>query len=113
MADASPYLATVDQQAAVDILWDLLTGNSYPSVTAIATAAAAHPVLRALRPWISHGTLHLLHPVNPVSSQRHGLAFAPFDEARVTVFEYGGLTSTAQDADTAAETAAATASARP
>lgn len=111
LTEASPYLTTVDQQTAVDILWGLLSGNSDPHVSAIVTAAAAHPVLRAQRPWISHATPHLLHPGDPAGSTRRGLAFLPVDEARFTVLVYAGPTGPVQDAETAGATAAAAASA--
>jgi hypothetical protein len=98
-------------ETVVDTLWNLITDHSEPHLHAIVTATASHPTLRTLRPWISHGTLHLLHPDDAVSGERRGLAFHPFGEADFRVRIYGGPFSLPEDAASAVIRAAATAAA--
>jgi hypothetical protein len=107
LCEAAPYLVATNQQAAVDVLWDLLITHGEPHLRAIVTKAAAYPALRALRPWIGHGTLHLLHSDDSVDAERRGLAFLPADETRFKVFAYDGATGPIEDTETAAATAAA------
>jgi hypothetical protein len=108
LCDASPYLVATDRQNAVDLLWGVLTGHGEPRLHAIIASATVHPALRALRPWISHGTLHLIHPNDPVGSTRRGVAFLP--NGKGVAFQLlisGDEVGPAQDAETAAATAAA------
>ncbi|MEU0562326.1 DUF6193 family natural product biosynthesis protein [Dactylosporangium sp. NPDC006015] len=108
-SDVARYLQAGDAQAATETLWDLLTDSGEPFLHAIVTAAAANETLRALRPWVSHGTLHLLHPADSVHGVRRGLAFHPTGAATFRVHIYDGPMGLVEDAATAATTAAATA----
>ncbi|MET7423152.1 DUF6193 family natural product biosynthesis protein [Dactylosporangium sp. NPDC005555] len=108
-SDVARYLQASGAQAATETLWSVLTNNDESFLHAIVTAAAANEILRALRPWVSHGTLHLLHAADSVHGVRRGLAFHPTGEATFRVHIYDGPTGPVEDATTAATTAAATA----
>ncbi len=72
LCEASPYLAPTTRKSAVDLLWSLLIGHGERYLHDIVRAAAAHSALRALRPWVSHGSLHLVYPDYVVDSERRG-----------------------------------------
>ncbi|WP_238012134.1 DUF6193 family natural product biosynthesis protein [Dactylosporangium sp. AC04546] len=103
------YLQAGDPAAAIETLWSVLTDDGEPHLHAIVAAASADPTLRALRPWVSHGTLHLLHATDAVHGVRRGLAFHPTDEDAFKVHVYDGPIGPVQDVASAAATAAATA----
>ncbi|BCJ46036.1 hypothetical protein GCM10010168_49840 [Actinoplanes ianthinogenes] len=71
------YLRVTDSETANDALWHLLTEHGENHLRAEAAAICANPVLRQLRPWVSHGTLHLIHSRDRVESVRYGLVFYP------------------------------------
>lgn len=77
LCQRSGYLVAATAATAVESLWQLLIRHGEPYLRPIVAAAAADPILRALRPWVSHGTLHLLCPSDPVGYARHGMAFHP------------------------------------
>ncbi|GAA4601385.1 hypothetical protein GCM10023107_56480 [Actinoplanes octamycinicus] len=71
------YLSVTDAEAANDALWHLLIEHGEEHLRAEAAVVGANPVLRRLRPWVSHGTLHLIHPRDRVEAVRYGLVFYP------------------------------------
>ncbi|MFB9415961.1 DUF6193 family natural product biosynthesis protein [Dactylosporangium matsuzakiense] len=107
--DVAGYLRAGDPAAEIETLWSVLSEDGEPSLSAIVTAASANPTLRALRPWVSHGTLHLLHATDAVEGVRRGLAFHPTSGDTFMVHVYDGPIGPVQDAGAAATTAAATA----
>jgi hypothetical protein len=109
LAEAT-YLEATDPQTVAETLWRLLIDHGEPYLQPIITAAARNPTLRSLRPWISHGTLHLLHADDCVTGARLGLAFHPAgDDARYAVNIYDGLLTPMEDAASAVTRAAAAA----
>jgi hypothetical protein len=80
--DTSPYLTPLDRRMAADALWRLLDEHGEAYLRPVFEAAAAHPTLRALRPWVSHGTLHLVHAEDSWSAERRrSLALHPTSKA--------------------------------
>jgi hypothetical protein len=87
----SEYLTVTDETniaAAVEALWQVLLQYGDEEVADIASVAAEDPTLRRLRPWVSHGTLHLLRPHDRISTAQHGLAFLPAGGNRFQVSIY-------------------------
>jgi len=111
LCDAAPYLAATNPAAAVEALWYLIAEHGETHLYPVVAATAPHPTLRALRPWISHGTLHLLHPDHVIGRDHRGLIFHPFCGDHYRVHIYGGLTGPAEDPARAAIRAATTAAA--
>lgn len=109
--DASPYLEAIDSQSVAETLWRLLIDHGEPYLQPIVTAAATSPVLRSLRPWISHGTLHLLHADDAVTGARLGLVFHPDGAARYAVNIYDGPLTPMEDIASAVKRGAAAAAA--
>lgn len=82
-----PYLHSTD---AVDVLWHLLIAHGDEENRAPATAVKDEPALRRLRPWIGHGTVHLLHRRDRIGATRYGLAFyRPADSPLFRLDLYG------------------------
>jgi hypothetical protein len=69
------YLTVTDSEAGIEALWHLLIEHGEGYLRAAAATIGADPALRRLRPWVGHGTLHLLHPRDRIGSVRYGLAF--------------------------------------
>jgi hypothetical protein len=102
------YLASaVDAGAgpATEAQWQLLLRYGDQSRHDVAAAVAADARLRRLRPWISHGTLHLLLEPRILSRDRKGLAFHPAGDGFV-VASYQGTASLRLDNINAAVAAA-------
>jgi hypothetical protein len=91
--DAPSYLtaAEADPAGAVEEEWQLLLRYGDAYLQDIATAAADDAVLRRSHPWVSHGTLHLLHRTfRFASSDGRGLAFHPAGDGAYQVYAYDG-----------------------
>jgi hypothetical protein len=103
------YLAPADDERAGEALWHLLAAHGDEHLRPLVTAVEDVPVLRGLRPWVSHGTLHLLHHRDRVDDARYGLAFHPYrdDTFRLNVYDgpSGPPESLASVVDRAAEAA--------
>ncbi|GIE91302.1 hypothetical protein [Actinoplanes regularis] len=69
------YLEPVGPEGQVEALWHLLIAHGEEYLHPVVTAVTSNPTLRALRPWLSHGVLHLIHPRDRIGSIRYGLAF--------------------------------------
>src|SRR5262249_42188578 len=74
--------------AAVEALWQVLLQYGDDEMADIASVAAEDPTLRQLRPWVSHGTLHLLRPHDRISPAQHAFAFLPAAGNRLQVSIY-------------------------
>ncbi|MFI5843477.1 hypothetical protein ACIA8K_27600 [Catenuloplanes sp. NPDC051500] len=83
------FLRVVDSGMANEPLWHLLLAHSEAKIRVVAAAVGANPVLRSLRPWVSHGTLHLIHSMDRVDSARYGLAFHPAEDGMFRLNVYG------------------------
>jgi hypothetical protein len=93
LSDNGGYLTTADETnaaAAVEAQWQLLLRYRDEYLSDIAVAAATNSTLRRLRPWVSHGTLYLLHRTDRVESTRRSLAFHPGGDGTYQVNVYDG-----------------------
>ena len=98
--DAVPWLTLVDETtvaAALEALWRLVLRYDDDGLARIASAAVRDATLRRLRPWVSHGTLHLLHADDHVDGTRLGLAFHPAGGERWQVNIYNAELSPVVD----------------
>ncbi|MGI5238906.1 DUF6193 family natural product biosynthesis protein [Dactylosporangium sp. CA-139066] len=111
LCDAAPYLQAPTPAAAVEAQWSLLTEHGETYLRPIIATVALHPTLRALRPWISHGTLHLLHPDHVPDHDHRGIVLHPCGNSNYQVHVYGGRTGPAEDPASAATRAATAAAA--
>lgn len=85
--------SAVDPAPAVEAQWHLLLTYGDEYLRRLVSTAATSETLRRLRPWVSHGTLHLLHSSEQLGSVRRGLAFHPADGSGFTVRIYDGAFS--------------------
>ncbi|GIJ44111.1 hypothetical protein Val02_09970 [Virgisporangium aliadipatigenens] len=69
--------ACADPGESVEAQWRALLDHGDAYLHPLAASAGARQTLRALRPRVSHGTLHLLHPTYRTGGPRRGLAFHP------------------------------------
>jgi hypothetical protein len=110
LTEGVPYLAVVDgtsMAAAFEALWQVVLRYDGDDVVRIASAAMGDPTLRRLRPWVGHGTLHLLHADDRIDGARLGLAFYSAGDERWRVDIYSHQLSTILDDANAAVTFAA------
>jgi hypothetical protein len=101
------YLQVVDSERAREMLWLLLAEQGEEHIRAAVSIVGARPALRQLRPWVSHGTLHLLHPQDRVDSARYGLVFHPAADDLFQLRVYGHSPATAEPLNSAAARAEA------
>lgn len=105
-----PFLRVLDFDDGNDVLWHVLIEHGDDYLRLRAAIIAGDPTLRGLRPWVGHGTLHLLHRRDRVGSDRYGVAFydAGADLVRLDVYGDGlGPAETLSTAIARAATAAA------
>ena len=98
--DAVPHLTLVDETtmaAALEALWQVVLRHDNDGLARIASAAVRESTLRRLRPWVGHGTLHLLHADDHIDGVRLGLAFHPAGGERWQVNIYNGELSPVVD----------------
>lgn len=105
------YLHAVDLPGNAEAIWHLLIDHGEEYLRPLVNAARRNPTLRGLRPWVSHGTLHLLSPREPFDAVHHGLAFHPYSDNLFQLNVYHGplgppesLAAVVARAATAAET---------
>ncbi|MEU4216564.1 hypothetical protein [Actinoplanes sp. NPDC026623] len=90
--DVVQHLTRVDETdvaAAFEVLWRLVLGYDGDDLVRIASAAMGDATLRRLRPWVGHGTLHLLHRDDRIGGTRIGLALYSYGDERWRVHVYG------------------------
>ncbi|MBU2668346.1 hypothetical protein KOI35_33020 [Actinoplanes bogorensis] len=101
------HLGATDSESGTEALWHVVIAHGDEGIRVVAAAVGADPVLRRLRPWVSHGTLHLIHPRDRVGSVRYGMAFHPFTEGTFRLNVYGESIGPAESLETAVPRAVA------
>jgi hypothetical protein len=84
------YLEATDVEGGIEALWHVLIEHGDDYLRPQAAAISSNPTLRGLRPWVGHGTLHLLHHRDRIGSIRYGLAFYRAGDDMFRLDVYGG-----------------------
>jgi hypothetical protein len=75
IADSQTCIRAGTESEAIAEQWDFLLRHGFDSLQDLAKVIIQDPVLRQLRPWVSHGSLCLLPGNRPIGPDGRHLAF--------------------------------------